>query len=222
MFDDLEGYNFGSCLIFGGVGSWNLCNLHMNITSEQVKELRDKTGVSVMACKKALEEAEGDFNKAIDILSRASADIAKKKGDRALAAGAVASYIHAGAQVGTMVMLASETDFVSKNPEFMALAREIAMHAAAARPQYIKREDVSMAALQEMRELFAPEAAGKPEEIREKVIEGKVAARLSELVLLDQRYIKDPEKKIQTLLDEASQKFGERLEVSKCTVFSVK
>ena len=194
----------------------------MEITADLVKQLRDKTGVSVMQCKKALEEAAGDMNKAIDILSRKSADIAKKKGDRALAAGAVASYIHAGAQVGTLVMLSCETDFVSKNPEFMTLARELAMHAAATRPAYIKREDVSMAALQEMRELFAPEAVDKPENIREKVIEGKVAGRLGELVLLDQPYIKDPGKKIQTLLDEASQKFGERIEVSKFSVFSVK
>ena len=194
----------------------------MEITSDLVKQLRDKTGVSVMQCKKALEEASGDMGKAIDILSRKSADIAKKKGDRSLAAGAVASYIHAGSQIGAMVVLASETDFVSKNPEFLTLARELAMHAAAARPQYIKREDVSMQALQELRELFAPEAAEKPEGLREKVIEGKVATRLGELVLLDQSYIKDPEKKIQTLLDEASQKFGERIEVSKCIVFSVK
>jgi len=194
----------------------------MEITTELVKQLRDTTGVSVMQCKKALEEAGGDIDKAIDILSRKSADIAKKKGDRALAAGAVASYIHAGAQIGSMVLLACETDFVSKNPEFLALAREIAMHAAAARPQFIKREDVSMAALREMRELFAPEAEGKAEDIREKVIEGKVAARLGELVLLDQPYIKDPDKKIRVLLDEASQKFGERIDVSKFSVFSVR
>jgi elongation factor Ts len=194
----------------------------MEITSDLVKQLRERTGISVMACKKALEEAGGDLDKAIDVLSRQSADIAKKKGDRALAAGTVASYIHAGGTVGAMVMLASETDFVSKNPDFTALAREIAMHAAATRPQYIRREDISMGALQELRDLFAPDAADKPEAIREKVVEGKVAARLGELVLLDQEYIKDPSKKIQTLLDEASQKFGERIEVSKISVFSVK
>jgi elongation factor Ts len=194
----------------------------MEITSDLVKQLRDRTGVSVMQCKKALEEAGGEISKAIDILSRKSADVARKKGDRALAAGAVASYVHAGAQIGALILLSCETDFVSKNPEFMTLAREIAMHAAATRPVYIKREDVSMAALQEMRELFQPEGEGKPEDVREKVIEGKIGARLAELVLLDQPYIKEPGKKVQTLIDEASQKFGERIEVSKIAIFSVK
>ncbi|MGH7141750.1 MAG: elongation factor Ts [Minisyncoccia bacterium] len=194
----------------------------MEITAELVKELRDKTGVSVMQCKKALEEAGGDVNKAIDVLSRKSADVAKKKGSRELAAGAVACYLHAGAQVGAMVLVSSETDFVSRNPEFQLLAREIAMHAAAMRPQYVRREDVSMQALQELRDLFEPDAADKPAGVREKVVEGKVLARLGELVLLEQPFIKDPGKKIATLLDGASQKFGERIEISRCTVFSVK
>ncbi len=202
----------------GGGGA----RVSMNITANVVKELRDMTGVSVMLCKTALEEAGGDLGKAVDILSRKSADIAKKKGDRVLAAGTVASYIHAGAQVGALVLLSCETDFVSKNPDFQALAREIAMHAAATRPQYIKREDMSLQTIQELRDLFAPEAADRPEDVRERVVEGKVIARMEEVVLLEQAYIKDPAKKIRVLLDEASQRFGERIEVSKCSVFGVR
>ena len=106
----------------------------MAISADAVKELRDKTGVSVMQCKKALEEAGGDMEKALQVLSQASAEVARKKGDRELAAGAVASYIHANKQVGAMVLLSCETDFVSKNAEFSELAYAVAMHAAAMRP----------------------------------------------------------------------------------------
>ena len=192
------------------------------VSSDLVKELRDKTGVSVMQCKKALEEAGGDMAKAIDILSRKSADVARKKADRELGAGVVASYIHSNAQVGAMVLLSCETDFVSKNEEFVALARDIAMHATATRPEYIRRDDVSPEAVSHLEEIFTPEAAGKPDGIREKVIEGKVNSRLKELVLLDQAFIKDDGKTVQTLIDEASQKFGERIELSKLAFFSVK
>jgi len=193
-----------------------------SISAETVKELRDRTGVSVMQCKKALEEAKGDIAKAIEILSRKSADIARKKGDRALGAGAVAAYVHTTGQVGSMVLLSCETDFVSKNEEFKALARDIAMHAAATRPEYVSREEVSEAALAQLHDMFAPEAADKPANIREKVLEGKINSRLSEIVLLEQHFIKDDSKTIQALIDAASQKFGERIVVSKCVYFSVK
>ena len=192
------------------------------ISADTVKELRDKTGVSVMQCKKALEEAGGDMGKALDILSRKSADIARKKGDRALGAGTVAAYVHGNGQIGSLVLLSCETDFVSKNEEFKVLARDIAMHAAATRPEYVSREDVSPAALAQLRDVFAPEAADKPENIREKVIEGKINSRLAELVLLEQLFIKDDSKTIQGIVDAASQKFGERIVVSKCVYFSVK
>jgi len=192
------------------------------ITADIVKVLRDRTGVSVMQCKKALEEAGGDMDKAVDILSRKSADIARKKSDRELGAGTVAAYVHSNAQIGAMVLLSSETDFVSKNDEFVALARDIAMHAAASRPEYIRRSEVSEAEIAHLREMFEPEAAGKPENIREKVIEGKINSRLAELVLLEQAFIKDTDVTIQGLLDRATQKFGERVEVSKCTYITVK
>ncbi len=192
------------------------------ISVEIVKELRDRTGISVMQCRKALEEAGGDMEKAIDILSRKSADVARKKADRELGAGSVAAYVHNNAQIGAMVLLSSETDFVSKNAEFIALAHDIAMHAAASRPEYIRRSEVSEAELAHLREVFAPEVEGKPENLREKILEGKVNARLAELVLLEQSFIKDTDKKIQDLLDAATQKFGERIEVSKCVYVTVR
>jgi len=151
----------------------------MEITSELVKELRDKTGVSVMECKKALVEADGDMEKALAILGTKSAAAAAKKADRELGAGTVASYVHNTMQTGALVMLSSETDFVSKNDEFVNLAKDIAMHAAAMRPT-----DVAEA--------------------------------------LEQEYIKDPSKTINDLISLASQKFGERVELSKLAFFSVK
>ncbi len=150
----------------------------MEITTEAVKELRDKTGISVMECKKALTEAGGDMEKAMEVLKTRSAAMVAKKSDRELAAGTVVAYIHNAGQVGAMVVLSSETDFVSKNPEFETLARDIAMHTAAMRPESIEE-------------------------------------------LLPQTFIKDPSKTIAELLAGATQKFGERVEVTKLSCFAV-
>jgi elongation factor Ts len=151
----------------------------MAISAEAVKELRDKTGVSMMECKKALEEAGGDMTKAMEVLGKRAAATAAKKADRALGAGTVASYIHNQGQVGAMIVLACETDFVSKNEEFVALARDLAMHAAAMRPQDVAE-------------------------------------------LLTQPFIKNPDKTVANLVSEATQKFGERTEISQMACFSVR
>ncbi|HVZ76288.1 MAG TPA: elongation factor Ts [Candidatus Paceibacterota bacterium] len=150
----------------------------MAVSAEQVKALRDATGVSMIECKKALEAADGNMDKALDILRARSNEIAAKKSDRALGAGVVASYIHSTGQVGAMVVLSSETDFVSKNEEFSALARDIAMHAAAMRPQNVAE-------------------------------------------LLEQPFIKDSTQTIAGLISGATQKFGERVEISSLSVASV-
>ncbi len=192
------------------------------ITAETVKLLRNKTGISVMECKKALEEGGGDIDKALLVLSRRSADIAKKKSDRVLAAGVVATYIHNNGQIGAMVLLSCETDFVSKNEEFMALARNIAMHITATRPLFLRREQVGEAELVAMRNLFMPDVIGKPENLKEQILTGKVNSRLKELVLLEQSYIKDDSKTIADLLSTAGQKFGERIEISKYSCFSAR
>ena len=192
------------------------------ISTDQIKELRAKTGVSVMECKKALEEAEGDMEKALVLLRKKSSRAAEKKADRTLGAGAVQAYIHASGDVGSMVLLSSETDFVSKNEEFKKLAYEIALHATATNPAFISREQVTEDDLRAAKEVFEKEAANKPENIREKIVEGKLNDYLKEKILLEQAYIKDPSKTIKDLVQEATQKFGERIEISECVRFSVR
>ena len=162
----------------------------MEIKAELVKELRDKTGISVMQCRKALEEAGGDVDKAIALLASKSAEIAEKKGARTLGAGAISSYVHATGNVGAMVELLCETDFVAHNEEFKALARDIAMHITATNPKFLKADE-----------------AGAGEEPQE--------------VLLNQPFVKNPASTIINLIQGATQKFGEKIEVSRFTRFSI-
>ncbi|MBI3573734.1 elongation factor Ts [Candidatus Kaiserbacteria bacterium] len=194
----------------------------MAITSEQVKELRNMTGISVMQCKAALEEAGGDKQKALLILSKKGGAIAAKKSDRALGAGVVSSYIHANKEVGSMVVLRSETDFVSKNEEFVNLAKEIALQVAASNPLYVKREDIPPEKLEEMKGLFVKEVEGKAEKMKETILTGKLDAYLKGIVLLEQPYIKDDGKTIRELIENAIHKFGERVEVERFIRFSTK
>ncbi len=191
-------------------------------STDDVKQLRDATGISVMQCKNALEEAGGDIDKALLILKKKGSAIAEKKSGRDLNAGTVASYIHSTKEIASMVLLQSETDFVSKNEEFMGLAYDIAMHVAATNPEYIRREDIDEAKMNDIKGLFEKEVADKPENLRDKILSGKVDAYLKNIVLLEQDFIKDPEKKIKDLLDGAAQKFGERVEVGRFTRFSVR
>ncbi|HYF10140.1 MAG TPA: elongation factor Ts [Candidatus Paceibacterota bacterium] len=193
----------------------------MEITTEQIKALRDETGVSVMQCKKALEEAGGDVEKARVILRKKSGEIAAKKGDRTLGSGAVAAYVHATGTVGAMVVLSSETDFVSKNEEFRKLAYDIAMHVAAANPKFLTFEEIGSEERAKAREVFAEEAKDKPAEMQEKIIEGKLASYFREQALLEQPFIKDPERTIRDLLSQAVQKFGERIEITRFSRFSL-
>lgn len=175
-----------------------------------------------MQCKKALEEAGGDVEKAKVILRKIASISASKKADRTLGAGTAAAYIHAGGQVLAAVVLACETDFVSRNPEFQTLARDIAMHIAAMNPQFVKREDVKEADLAKAREVFEHEAANIAEANRLKAIEGKLDAFIREKILLEQPYVKDASLTIQQLIDSAVQKFGEKIEVVRFERLSVK
>ncbi len=193
----------------------------MAITTEQIKELRDLTGVSVMQCKKALEEAEGDFEKAQILLRKQSAKAADKKADRTLGAGIVATYLHAGGNVGAMIELMCETDFVSKNEEFKALAREVAMQVAATAPEFVDDSQIDESVKAKATEIFAGEAEGKPEEIKAKIVEGKLQAYFAEKTLINQPYIKDGEKTVGVLLQEASLKFGEKIQIGRMSRFSV-
>lgn len=191
------------------------------ITTEQIKELRDKTGVSVMQCKKALEEAGGDMDKALIILRKKGSDIASKKSDRTLGSGRIASYVHGNGAVGTLVELQSETDFVSKNDEFYALAYDIAMQVAATNPTYLKKEDVTEEEKKKVLEVFEKEVAGKPEEIKDKILQGKLDSYLADKILLEQLFVKDGSLKIKDLIESAIQKFGEKIEIARFVRFSV-
>ncbi len=193
----------------------------VTITTEQVKELRDATGVSVMQCKKALEEAGGDREKALVILRKVSSGMGAKKADRAFGAGTVQAYIHANGSVGAMVELNCETDFVSNNDEFKTLARDIAMHVAATNPKFLAKEDITEADLKAAKEVFREEVKDKPAAMQEKILEGKLKTYTAEMVLLDQPFIKNPEITIQGLIDSAMQKFGEKTAVGRFTRFKI-
>lgn len=186
----------------------------MEITTDSIKQLREQTGVSVMQCKKALEEAGGDLAKATVILKKHSAASAEKKADRTLGAGSIGSYTHEGV-IGAMVLLSCETDFVAKNPEFAALARELAMQVAATSPAYTTADEISADAKESAIAVFQKEVADKPAEMQAKILEGKLASYFRDQVLLDQPFIKDEGKTIRQLLEEATQKFGERVEVTR-------
>lgn len=193
----------------------------MSISTEVIKQLRDATGVSIMQCKKALEEVDGDIEKAKVILQKYSKAAADKKSDRTLAAGTVATYIHQGGKVGALVELMCETDFVSKNEEFQTLAKDIAMHIAALAPQFLRKEDIKETDMIAAKEVFAEEVEGKPEELKEKILQGKLDAYLNEKTLLEQSFIKNPDKTITLMLDEAIQKFGEKVEITRFTRYSI-
>ncbi len=194
----------------------------MEITSAQLKELRDATGISVMQCKKALEEAGGDMDKAKIILQKKGGEIALKKSDRELGAGAIGSYVHSTQEVAALVQLSCETDFVSKNTEFVQLARDIAMHVAAQNPLYVTRSEVDEVALQKAKEVFAEEIKDKPADMQEKILAGKLDAYFKDRILVEQPFIKDPSKTIGDLLNAGIQKFGENIVISAVSRLSVK
>ena len=194
----------------------------MEISSAQLQELREQTGISVMQCKKALVEAEGDMEKAVIILKKKRSEAADKKSDRELCAGAVGTYIHNTNEVAAMVLLASETDFVSKNDEFIALAKEIAMHVAASNPAYITKEEIPAEALEKAKEVFTPELEGKPEDMKEKIMEGKLSSYFKDQVLMEQDFIKNPDTTIGEMVTGAVQKFGENVSIAQISRVSVK
>lgn len=194
----------------------------MEITTENIKALREQTGISVMQCKKALEEAEGDMEKAVVILKKKRKETADKKSDREIGAGAVGVYTHNTGEVAAMVLLGCETDFVSKNEEYVQLANDIAMHVAATDPKYISRDEVDDAALEAAKAVFKEEVADKPAEMQEKILEGKLASYFKDQILLEQDFIKNPEQTIGDLVSGAVQKFGENTTIAKISRLSVK
>ena len=193
----------------------------MEISIDVVKALREKTGLSVMQCKKALEETDGDIDKAEGVLRKRSSEAADKKSDREIGAGAVGMYLHDNA-IGSMVLISCETDFVSKNPEFEQLARELAMQVAATNPSYLSEDDIVAEEKEAAFAVFKEEVKDKPADMQEKILAGKMDSYFRDFVLLNQSYIKEESKTIKQLVDEASQKFGERVEISKFARFSAR
>jgi elongation factor Ts len=194
----------------------------MEITSAQLKELREKTGISVMQCKTALSEAEGDMEKAVIILKKKRSEAADKKSDRELGAGAVGAYVHNTNEVSAMILLSCETDFVAKNEEFIALAKDIAMHVAATDPKYVSKDQLPQEAIEKAKEVFASEVADKPAEMQEKIMDGKLASYFKDQILLEQDFIKNPESTIAEMVTGAVQKFGENVSVAQMARLSVK
>lgn len=192
----------------------------MAITAEQVKELRDRTGAGIMDCKKILTEAEGNMDKAIELLKQKGMAKAAKKAGRIAAEGLVEAYIHNG-KYGSLVEVNSETDFVANNDEFKSFVKDVAMHIAAAAPQYVKREDVPASIVEAERKAQKEKAIseGKPEAIAEKIVEGRMDKFYSEICLLDQPFVKDPDKTVGQLLTELISKIGENIVIRRFVRF---
>ena len=193
------------------------------ITTEKIKELRAKTGAGIVDCKKALQEADGDIEKALEILRKKGAAKAAKKADRATAEGIVVSYIHAGGKVGSLVEINCETDFVARTEDFKALGHEIAMQVAAMNPKYVSREEVPAEIIEKEKEILKEQALaeGKPEHIVEKIVEGRLNKFYSENCLLEQPWIKDDSKTIGDLVKEYITKLGENIKVKRFCRFGV-
>ena len=190
---------------------------------EQVKALRERTGAGIVEVKKALDEAGGDEAKAIEILRKSGQAKAVKKGDRETKEGVVVSYIHSNNRVGALVQLFCETDFVARNAEFQELARDIAMHVAAANPRYLKPEEVTETDLAQEKEIWAEQLKneGKPAEMLEKIIGGKEAKFRNEVALLSQPFIKNPDLTIGDLITEKIHKIGENIQVGAFTRYEM-
>jgi elongation factor Ts len=193
----------------------------MAITAEAVKALREKTGAGMMDCKKALQESNGDFEKAIEYLRKKGASIAQKRSDKLANQGVVEAYIHTGGRVGTLIELNCETDFVAKTDDFKRLAKDIAMQVAAMNPRYVSREQVDSAILEKEIEIYKTQAKneGKPDTIAEKIAQGRLEKFYQEFCLLEQSFIKDSTKTVQDLLNEATAKIGENIRISRFQTF---
>ncbi|MFO7914669.1 MAG: translation elongation factor Ts [Candidatus Krumholzibacteriales bacterium] len=195
----------------------------MSIDARQVKELRDKTGSGMMDCKKALIEADGDVEKAIKILREKGLSAAAKRSDRQVKEGQVFCYIHPGAQIGVMVEINCETDFVARTDDFQQLGKDVAMQIAATAPLALTREELDPETVEKEREIFRNQAlqAGKPENIVDKIIEGKMEKFFSEVCLIEQPFIKDDKITVKDLVKGAIGKIGENIEINRFARFEV-
>lgn len=193
------------------------------ISASMVKELRERTGAGMMDCKKALTEVAGDMEKAIEFLREKGLAAAAKKAGRIAAEGIIEAYIHGGGRIGVLVEINCETDFVAKNEDFRGLARDIAMQIAASKPEYVRREEVSPEKIEKEKEILKAQALneGKPEKIVEKMVEGRIEKYFKEVCLLEQPFIKDPDKTVQHVINEVVSKIGEKIDVRRFSRYEV-
>ena len=195
----------------------------MEITASMVKELREKTGAGMMDCKKFLLEAKGDMEKAITLLREKGLATAQKRAQKATDEGLVDAYIHTGGKIGVLVQVNCESDFVARNDDFKSMVRNIAMHIAAASPLYLQREDIPQNVLEQEKSIYKNQAIneGKPEKILDKIAQGKIEKYYQQVCLLEQPYVKDPDKNIQDYINEHIAIIGENIKVVKFSRFRV-
>jgi elongation factor Ts len=191
------------------------------ITAQMVSDLREKTGAGLMDCKKALAESNGNVEDAITFLRKKGAATAAKKADRATNAGLVESYIHLGGKVGVLIEVACETDFVARNEEFKSFVRDLCLQIAASSPVYVTRQEVPEADVQKERDIAAAQVVGKPPAAIQKIVEGKLDKFYSGIVLLDQPFVKVPEKTVKDILTEKIQKTGENVQIRRFARFQL-
>ena len=195
----------------------------MNVTPETIKSLRERTGAGIMDCKKALLDSSGNLDSAIEYLRKKGLASAVKKADRTTSDGSVISYIHAGGKIGVLVEINCETDFVARTDDFQSLCKDVAMHIAAANPLFVKREDVDVNFLEKEKNVYVAQAkeTGKPDAIIAKIVEGKIDRYYSEICLLEQNYVKDPDKKVQDIVSEKIAKLGENITIKRFARFQL-
>ncbi len=191
----------------------------MEVNAGVVKELREKTGAGIMDCKRALAESGGNLDKAVDYLRQKGLAAAAKKADRAATDGAVTAYVHPGGKIGVLVEVNCQTDFVARTAEFQALVKDIAMQIAAANPRYVRSEEVSAEEMEKERDIYRRQAleSGKPEKVIDKIVDGKMERFFSEVCLLEQPFIKDPDRKVSEIINEAIFRLGENIQVRRFT-----
>jgi len=187
----------------------------MEVTASLVKELREKTGAGMMDCKKALAETSGDLPKAVDYLRQKGLAAAAKKADRMATDGAIGAYVHAGGKLGVLVEINCETDFVARTAEFQSLLKDVAMQVAATNPRCVRREEVSADEFEREKAIYRQQAleSGKPEKVVEMIVQGKMEKFYSEACLLEQSFVKDPDKKVIDVVNDAIARLGENIQV---------
>ena len=195
----------------------------MAASAAAVKQLRDKTGAGMMDCKAALEESGGDLDKAVDVLRKKGLAQAAKRAGRAAKDGIIGHYVHLGGKVAVLVEVNCETDFVARTPEFQTLSKEIAMHIAAASPTYVKREDIPADVLEKEREIYRAQFAGsgKPANVIDKIVDGKLESYYAQVCLLDQPSVRDPNVTIKQMVTAATAKTGENVTITRFVRFKL-